>query len=111
MKGSRADDSRDGRFLDLAAHSLLQKLLNEDGSTGGILLSLKFIDSTDLYTSDKSIPADGIHILPKPIIGIEVSDGVVNEALDIYENIIGSRDGFMEKLEDTTMDDEGSNME
>ncbi|KAF3911227.1 hypothetical protein ABW20_dc0107014 [Dactylellina cionopaga] len=91
----------ESKILDIAANSLLQKMPNDDGSIGQILMSLKFRTSapSTIHTSEAKSSPDGLHLLAKYMPIIEVPDEAVDQVIDVYEAIMGSRDTFMEKID------------
>ncbi|KAF3905161.1 hypothetical protein AA313_de0201630 [Arthrobotrys entomopaga] len=85
------------KFLDAAANSLLRKIPNEDGSPSQILMSLKLKTLVEWPLLGKC--TDGFHLLAKHSPLIEIQDEIVDQVIDIYDAIVGSRETFMEKLE------------
>ncbi|KAF3942391.1 hypothetical protein ABW19_dt0207641 [Dactylella cylindrospora] len=83
----------------LAAKALLEKLPNEDGFVGQILLSLKFQGPSETPTLSEGDCSNGVHRLPGHAPGVEIPDEIVTSTMDLYEAIAGSRDDFMEKVE------------
>ncbi|KAK6526685.1 Rab proteins geranylgeranyltransferase component A [Arthrobotrys megalospora] len=94
MKDSGSDESE---LLDTAVDSLLQKLASEESAAGQILLSVKFQTSTDLELPAEPLGGN-VHLLPDHVPIIEIPDSLVEQAVEIYERIVGSRDAFLEKI-------------
>ncbi|EPS40543.1 hypothetical protein H072_5603 [Dactylellina haptotyla CBS 200.50] len=87
------------RFLDTAVNSLLNKVRDNNGSTGQILLSMKFENTVESRPLKEANRDSSLHILGKHTPLIEIPDAVLDQVIDIYGDIVGSRDTFMEKVE------------
>ncbi|KAK6533272.1 Rab proteins geranylgeranyltransferase component A [Orbilia ellipsospora] len=85
------------KFLDVAAKSLLRKMPREDGSPSQILMSVKFKTLVESPLAERR--TDGLHLLANHGPLIEIQDEIVDQVIDIYDSIVGSRETFMEKLE------------
>ncbi|KAK6350341.1 Rab proteins geranylgeranyltransferase component A [Orbilia brochopaga] len=99
---TKDNGSKDDTFLDIAATSLLERMPNEDGSVGEILASVRYRVGLEPDIPARDQTSDGLHSLREHVPVIKIPDEVLDEVLDLYEAIIGSRDGFMDKqgLED-----------
>ncbi|KAK6348772.1 Rab proteins geranylgeranyltransferase component A [Orbilia blumenaviensis] len=87
----------EGEFLDSAVNSLLQKLASGNSATGQILLSVKFRTYSD---PEPLVPpsANNIHVLPDHTPMIDIPDLLVEQTMEVYEKIVGTRAGFLEKI-------------
>ncbi|KAK6511987.1 Rab proteins geranylgeranyltransferase component A [Arthrobotrys musiformis] len=92
--------SNEVELLDAAVKSLLQNLSPEEDITnstpGHILLSVSFRTLVDLAPSTPKF-RDNVHVLPRHAPMIETPDFLVEQTMEIYEKIVGSRVGFLEK--------------
>lgn len=93
--------SNEVEILDAAVKSLLQKVAYEesaaDSTPAHILLSVAFKTCTGLE-SPAQISSGKVHLLPHHVPMIEIPDSLVEQTMEIYEKIVGSRDGFLEKV-------------
>ncbi|KAJ6262097.1 hypothetical protein Dda_2902 [Drechslerella dactyloides] len=105
MPAGKDDGSNDDSFLDLAATSLLDKMPNEDGSVGEILASVKYQYAAEPITPLQNQTSEGVYLLREHIPMIKIPDEVMTEVVDLYETIVGSREGFMDKQE---LEDQGA---
>ncbi|KAK6508083.1 Rab proteins geranylgeranyltransferase component A [Arthrobotrys conoides] len=98
---SMKDTSSDGATLfDAAVESLLQKVASEEGTAdspaGHILLSVVFKTYAGSEPSDQ-FSSGTVHLLSHHTPTIEIPDSLVEQTMEIYEKIVGSRDAFLEK--------------
>ncbi|EGX53971.1 hypothetical protein AOL_s00004g630 [Orbilia oligospora ATCC 24927] len=87
-------------FFDATVKSLLQNLTSQesgaDNTAGHILLSVTFKTCADLEPPDQS-SSGRVHLLSRHVPMIEIPDSLVEQTMEIYEKIVGSRDAFLEK--------------
>ena len=75
-------------------NSAVEKLLNSLSPPPKIFYSLQYTVTTT--RSEKVGQEEGIAILDPLSHDIALGDGTLEEVLGVYEEIMGSRDGFME---------------
>ncbi|KAF3917977.1 hypothetical protein ABW21_db0201067 [Orbilia brochopaga] len=94
---TKDNGSKDDTFLDLAATSLLKKIPNEDGTVGEILASVRYRVGSKSDATVQNSTLENLHLLQEHIPMIKIPDGVMDEIVDVYEVILGTREGFMDK--------------
>ncbi|KAF3163233.1 Rab proteins geranylgeranyltransferase component A [Orbilia oligospora] len=92
--------SSGAELFDATVKSLLQNLTSKEGpadnTAGHILLSVTFKTCADLEPPDQS-SSGRVHLLSRHVPMIEIPDSLVEQTMEIYEKIVGSRDAFLEK--------------